>query len=391
MSFIDNYKSINFSQKIAAIFCVYEDSGFLEEAVWRAYPFVDLLIISIGKKPWCGQIKDYKSPQDTFSKCSKFFDPCKKIEIHYRDFEDEASQRNWEKDYCHRAGYEWILIIDDDEFYNPKDLINLRKSINSTKDLCVLVPQRVYWKTRDYVINNVVLALPVGVRADKQYAWFNSARNVIVNGGGWYTHSSSNVVYHHLSYVRTDEQLLNKIKYFSHANDHDFEDWYKNFWLTWTPESTNFHPNPGARSSFEKAVPASFLPENEKLQPCGFYQGEDFNTFLKKTDLLRVPADIFNSFSQKGLQSFIYKTSTALGANSDQSKSATEDLKSEHFFEGGSLVISLSDEDEIIFDNKSLYIVKLTDALYSQICNEFFSFCLMPYFEQPVVVLQKRK
>ena len=60
---------------MAAIFCVYEDSGYLEEAVWRAYPFVDLIVISVGKRPWSGQSPNWECPSQTMAKCASFFDP----------------------------------------------------------------------------------------------------------------------------------------------------------------------------------------------------------------------------------------------------------------------------------------------------------------------------
>ena len=232
------------------------------------------------------------------------------------------------------------------------------------------------------------MALPVGVKSDMQRAWFSVARNVLVKGGGWHAHPSQHIVYHHLSYARTDAQLLTKVKNFSHAGDHDFTDWYENFWLKWTPESTNFHPNPGSRSSFGQAVHVSNLSSDEKLQTCGMDVADQFHNHLKQTDLVRVPKSVYESFAKKGLQSFIYKLAIVLGADQSKSAEIAEKLCVYDLFEGFNLFVSNEDCSHMPFVPDCVYAIPLTDDLYKRVCLGGFSFCLMPYWEQPFIVLE---
>jgi hypothetical protein len=385
LDFLENYKQIDFSKRVAAVFCVYEDSGYLEEAIWRAYPFVDLIIISVGKRPWSGKADNCNSPALTLASVCRFFDPQKKIEIHFRDFEDESSQRNFEKEYCYRYGYDWILIIDDDEFYNPRDLVNLRKSLQDTSDLVVLVPQRIYWKSKDYVIKNIVTSLPVAVRCDMSRAWFNFARNVLVARGGWHTLSPKNAVYHHFSYARSDDQLLRKVRNFSHAGEHDFEDWFKNIWLKWTPSSLNLHPNPFARDSFEKAISSTELTDSERLQNSGLNIKSKLYKTLKASDLERLPSDFSQKFHLKSIHNFVYKICKTLGASAEQCMQIAIE------FTGSKALncynFELIDNNAVDFYDGKIYIAPLTDSLYKKIENDY-AFFLMPYFENPYVIFE---
>jgi hypothetical protein len=64
---------------------------------------------------------------------------------------------------------------------------------------------------------------------------------------------------HHLSYVRTDEDMLKKISTFSHSNEFDFYQWYLTKWLNWTPERLDLHPV--VPEQFKQAIYDPLPPE----------------------------------------------------------------------------------------------------------------------------------
>jgi hypothetical protein len=91
----------------------------------------------------------------------------------------------------------------------------------------------VYWRTPDYKIVPVQHDNPiVAIKTDQE---FNFSRLSSVLS------MQSHARLHHMSYVRSDEEMLAKI----HSFEHHFEvlgDWYERVWKHWKPEDKNLHP-----------------------------------------------------------------------------------------------------------------------------------------------------
>ena len=248
------------SNKIAAVYCVYEDSGFLHESVRRIYGLMDKIVFLVNFKPWNGN-GDSKYIQDTYSTILNIFDPDKKIEIISAYWETEADQRNFGLDHLHKNEINWCFIIDDDEMYNYEDLKKaIHEKIYKSTEVVFLSPHQIYWKTRNFCIDQIALALPSFCKTDRNLLYFNEARAIRVNQGySWYTFKPVDLVCHHFSYVRSDEQMERKIQNFSHA-DPSLKNWYKDVWLKWQINSEDLHPNSDNRGSFKKAVSALESP-----------------------------------------------------------------------------------------------------------------------------------
>jgi len=248
---------------IGAQYCVYEDSGTLVESISRSYPVMDKILILLNYDPWCGTANIYSS-FDTYKKVREIPDPDNKIILISQHWKTEAIQRNFGKDLLHKMGIKWCMIIDDDELYNPEELSNAIKHLETTPHGVVLVQQQVYWKTREFCIANLTYGMPTFVLSDLSVVHFDYCRNCKVIGT-WETLTPDFIINHHLSYVRTDEQLLRKIETFSHGSEQRqdgqdtvqiWKDWFENIWRKWTLDMTNLHVNPNERHSFSKAVEA---------------------------------------------------------------------------------------------------------------------------------------
>lgn len=61
-------------------------------------------------------------------------------------------------------------------------------------------------------------------------------------------------VCHHLSYARTDQEVLNKITRFSHCNDIR-EDWFTDVWQGWDHNHQMEHLHPVVPAAYRRAVP----------------------------------------------------------------------------------------------------------------------------------------
>lgn len=245
--------------KIGAVYCVYEDSGFLEESIQRIYSLMDKVVILIGFKPWNG-IGNPESPKQTYNKCIGMHDPDKKIEIVSRVWATEHDQRNFGLDYLRNNGIDWCFIIDDDEMYNIGDLkkqLN-EKILNSPTHTAFLTPHQIYWKRTDLVIENIQGAMPAFAKTTGQIR-FTDARSIVYNSGEIGVFHPQELVCHHYSYVRTDEQMLRKIAHFSHASP-KLKTWYGNVWMQWTLDMENISPNGECPSAYRKAIPAHQSP-----------------------------------------------------------------------------------------------------------------------------------
>lgn len=288
--------------KIAAVYCVYEDSGFLHESVRRIYDLMDKIVFLVNFKPWNGN-GNKKFIEDTFSTILNIYDPDKKLEIISSYWESEAEQRNFGLDHLNKNNIDWCFIIDDDEMYNFEELKKaIHEKIFKSKDFVFLSPHQVYWKARNFCIDKIALALPSFCRTDRKLLYFNDARAIIVNGGTWYTFQPYELVCHHFSYIRNDDQMQRKIQNFSHA-DPSLKDWYKNVWLKWQINSENLHPNQDNRASFKKAI--SVIDSPYQLE--NIFIDKKFENYLQSFKINSYPhLNWLKNDSNKNIINFIY-------------------------------------------------------------------------------------
>jgi len=275
-------------QKVAAVYCVYENSGFLAESVRRVYPLMDKILFLLNFKPWNGE-GDYKIVEQTYSDILKMYDPHHKIEVVSGYWKSEAEQRNFGLKRCREQGIQWNFIIDDDEMYNYADLKNQLHERVFKQDFSVyLSPHQVYWKDTKHCISNTVAALPSFASTEQDLLYFNEARAIITRGK-WYTFFPQDLICHHYSYVRSDESMLRKIRTFSHA-DPSMESWYKDVWLKWNEEMENLHPNQSNTASFKKAI--SIDKSNYQLESCDIYPDSELEKLLKKIECFKTSFDL---------------------------------------------------------------------------------------------------
>ena len=240
---------------VGAQYCVYEDTGnFLLESMTRVYPFMDVILVMLNYDPWFGTA-NIESSFETYKKIMDFPDPENKILLVSQHWKNEELQRNYGKDLLHKMGIKWCMICDDDELYNADELQNAIDYLKTTVAGVVLVHQQMYWKSKDYCIDKLSYSFPTFVLSDNKKAWFNYCRNVKVDGT-WETIKPELIVNHHLSYVRTDKQMLRKVETFSHAKDFSWNDWYENVWCKWTLAMENLHVNPGDKGSISRVMEA---------------------------------------------------------------------------------------------------------------------------------------
>lgn len=251
---------------LGAAYCVYNACSFLPESVQRIYPVIDKVIFLVNFKPWFGEPFE-NAVENTLSMIFEIPDPEKKFEITIGYWISEAEQRNAGLRILRDKKISWCLIIDDDEFFNESELGGVKHMLNTYAiHAAYLIYHQIYWKNRDTIIegeNGILFgSFPTFARTDGTVN-FNENRMILVNRGKtWFTLVAEVVVCHHMSYIRTNEEMYRKILSFSHAND-VIPDWYENVWLGGM--TTNLHPSVGPR--FKRILPAS--ESDYILQPWG--------------------------------------------------------------------------------------------------------------------------
>lgn len=243
-------------KKIGAVYCVYDSSTFLYESVQRIYPLMDMVLFILNTKPWDGDSMEGE-PGKTYGKILGMNDPESKFKVLTGTWENEASQRNAGLHFLNGFGIDWCMIVDDDELYNPTELEVIKNSLNTAEHAAYLIYHQIYWKNRNTVIKGLFGSFPTFTRTDG-IVHFNEDRMIIVKKPyTWFTISASSIICHHMSYVRSDSEMLRKIQNFSHAEGVP-SNWYDEKWLNWTEEMTDLHPSPvGGR--FKKTVSVSKL------------------------------------------------------------------------------------------------------------------------------------
>jgi len=244
------------SASIAAVYCTYDDAEWLPHSLASIYPAVDAIYILISDRPWNGP---HLAPDETLQCVEAFPDPSKKIRLVRGHWSGEVEQRNAGLELLARDGFTYCFIIDSDEIYDTDALIQMfRYALSKPEVGCWHCWFIVYWKSPRYRIDPpenhhppVLLKLGAGAFAEYRNCLAHSHELIPPQIG----------FCHHMSYARSDEQILKKIRSFSHSHQID-PLWFEKKWKGWDQDHavTDLCPyNPGV---FQRTaeVPLEALP-----------------------------------------------------------------------------------------------------------------------------------
>jgi hypothetical protein len=235
----------------AAVCCIYDDHSWLRETMEGAYSECDRVFILLNDRPWRGPARDQG---ETLRAIEGLPDPDGKIILVRGSWATESAERNSGLQLLREGGFDYCFVLDSDEIYEPTVLRAMMREIAKEPTVdCWHVSWLTYWKSPLF-------------RIDPPEA-FKPAVFVKV-GGTSFTHNrdvqaaSHRLIdetigmCHHLSYARTNEELLKKITSFSHA-DEIVPGWYEKVWLAWDerPELPELHPT--HPSAYKRAIPQS--------------------------------------------------------------------------------------------------------------------------------------
>jgi hypothetical protein len=207
-------------------------SPYIKEALYH--------LVLVSKSPWRG---DY--PADTLTGRRALDNGADSVIE--GEWENQAEQFNFGLSHLGEMGYDWAIICDADEFYTPLGIRVLVEQMEGEEEVKIIrAPYMfVYWKTPFYRISNAQEDNPVVAIRTSEI--FSDKRTPSLSEYG-----SAIVFLNHFSYVRSDSEMLKKIKSFEHSYEFDLEKWYNEIWLNWKPKDRNLHPV--VPSQFEQAI-----------------------------------------------------------------------------------------------------------------------------------------
>lgn len=212
---------------VGIITCAYNEGKLIGACInqFKGFPVEHLILVS--KTPWAGEAL----PPDRTAKIAKSLGATVIVD----DFPPDEGQRHVGLDYF--KNMDWCLIVDCDEFYT-KDSIGKILDFLKTADKDVYRPEEmlVYFGDLDHIATRENIPHGSPVVAMRPHMRFSHIREV-----DYPIYFIPGTTLHHLSYIRTNEDMKKKISSWGHANE-VIPGWYENVWLKWTPEMMNFHP-----------------------------------------------------------------------------------------------------------------------------------------------------
>jgi len=217
-----------------------------------------------------------------------------RVEILEGNWESEAETRNAGMDYLSDCDH--VFLVDSDEILLDDGLGKLKEMCRTGDYPVIAVRVQTYWKTPEFRIDPPEPGvIKMVLRKDQRII---RARDTTAPA------TVADVWCHHLSYVRTDEELQEKIRLWGHANEIR-RDWYERVWKEWdkNPNMENLHPvHPTAyRRAIHDPHPEllSILQMSKRVKPA--------QTHWQKIDHIIGPAtrDQFDQVGQKATRSAI--------------------------------------------------------------------------------------
>ena len=157
-----------------------------------------------------------------------------RIDVLEGNWKGEAATRNAGMDYLSDCDY--VFMVDSDEILLDRDLEDLRDLCRRGEHRVISVRLLTYWKTPEYRIDppehgTIKIVLQKDVRLQG------------VREAAGETVYESEALCRHLSYVRTDREVLEKIRLSGHARE-ILPDWYDRAWKGWdeNPSLEDLHP-----------------------------------------------------------------------------------------------------------------------------------------------------
>lgn len=215
----------------AVCICVYNETALLRACLKQIPDWVDEIVVLVSQDPWRGNSSPsaYKT-HDVLRTCKD-----KRLKWLVNSWKNEEDQRNFGLGMLY--GYDWVITIDADEYFTKEGWQELKTAME-TYGTCNLIVanMKTYWKTPDFRWEPPDIHKPtIALRPNR--VSFHDKREVTSQ-----MHRILRSPMHHFSWVRTDEEVLQKVQNYMHASDFDGKTWYATVWKGWHKDMINIRP-----------------------------------------------------------------------------------------------------------------------------------------------------
>lgn len=236
---------------IGIITVAFNEESFIKPCIeqFDGFNFPHLVLVS--SKPWRGGYQ----MDNTWALAKMHIN---NGEVIIGEWPDQAAQFNEGLQILQDEGFDWALIVDADEFYTAEDIGRLVGQIRTTEyDAIYASYMNVYWKTMNYKLYPDQDDYPIiAIKTDKRFREKRHVESTCTTTG-----SLKDITLYHMSYVRSDTDMLKKINSFEHSHEFDIDQWYNDTWLWWNPEALYLHPT--VPNKFERAL---YSPAPKEIQ-----------------------------------------------------------------------------------------------------------------------------
>lgn len=236
--------------KFASMIVAYNEEHLIRGCLHGLKDLFNIVGIST---PWQGKHEKFDKTEEYAKEMG--------ARIFREDFKTEHEQRTTISKLAKLLGYDYIFIIDADEFYLREDIQKAMNFIEKNPDRAYTTTTEVnFWKDEKWevtpkAIKIRLVCVPAGTE-------FTRNRNTKYQQKE-YLALPSDIILYHFCYTGSDEHILSKLSHFSHAAEMK-TDWFENVWKKWTPDMENIHPAISNPWAFKSAIPVECPEEIKK-------------------------------------------------------------------------------------------------------------------------------
>lgn len=233
--------------------------NFIKQSLSELLPHVEAAVITISSKPWNGPDHPKDNSLRLIGECI-YTTP---IHVKIDHWKTEEDQGNWILNKV-RNDYpdSYLLLIDSDEIIT---LDTLKKGLENIGDHDALhFYHRCYWKTIHYRLIPDFEVSAIGLISPEATAKIESYRHLA--GRKYKFLSPEDGFCHHYAYVRTDDQMKQKLSSFSHSAE-IIPGWFENKWKEWDKDHNTQYLHPVASDKWPNVHYVDDVPEILKRMP----------------------------------------------------------------------------------------------------------------------------
>ena len=234
-------RNLPLGHRFASLTLAYNQEDYIEYCLKGLAHSVGALFVMFSERPWStynpSARKEFDRVDNTWHILSRLQAELPHLRIVAGDWHCEEDMRNQGLAAARESGFDYLLIVDADEFYHDNDLARIQEFVIGTPECeswrCRM---RIPFKYCDYVVDGGDHYLPVVVRTREGVKFTN--RRI---PDGRRVRLPADLVCFNLGFILPDDRMYQKMRTYGHAHQ-VVEGWFEEKWLSWTPNAKDLHP-----------------------------------------------------------------------------------------------------------------------------------------------------